>query len=239
MCIIAIKGYGVEYPTVDRVSTMCRNNPDGFALAYFAKGEGVRIYRTMHKDTFIKEYEKVKDSHNKDDIALFIHARISTNGSTNINNCHGWKDDDIGMCFAHNGILRIDNRDDLTDSETFFRDIFVPAFSIGGWVAGEKTIRAIIGTSKFVFLDALGAIHYYGEYIQDADGCLYSNSTYKDYGYAGCCSRWPSKWNNSYGNSWGGASKKENGSGNAGNEYDYPSYWGDDYYWNDSEYYGH
>jgi hypothetical protein len=79
--------------------------------------------------------------------------------------------------FAHNGILSIENRGDLTDSETFFRDIFIPAYRCGGWKMAERTVDAIIGTSKFVFIDKNGDIKHYGNYVED-NGLLYSNTTY-------------------------------------------------------------
>lgn len=235
MCIIAIKGYGVEYPSTDRVRTMCINNPDGFALAYYVKGaDGFDVFRTMNRDEFIAEYEAIKERHNKDDIGLFIHARISTHGSNKLENCHGWVDKDCGLGFAHNGILSIQNRDDMTDSETFFRDLFIPAFSIGGWTAGDRAVNAVIGTSKFVFINASGSIRYYGDYIRDEDGCLYSNYTYRNFGYhrLGC---------NSYGG-WGGSSKKGKESEKT-EENDQYSWWNDYDYdydgWYDREYYGH
>ena len=46
------------------------------------------------------------------------------------------------LAFAHNGILSIKNRGDMTDSETFFRDIFSPVFEIGGW-QGELLSRLV------------------------------------------------------------------------------------------------
>jgi hypothetical protein len=44
----------------------------------------------------------------------------------------------------------------------------------------EKTVNAIIGSSKFVFMDMRGNIKHYGHYIDD-DGLLYSNTSYLDY----------------------------------------------------------
>jgi hypothetical protein len=70
----------------------------------------------------------------------------------------------------------------MTDSETYFRDIFIPAYRQGGWKMGEKTIDCVIGTSKFVFMDKDGEIRHYGTYIED-DGVLYSNYTYTETRY--------------------------------------------------------
>jgi hypothetical protein len=131
-------------------------------------------------------------------VALFIHARIKTHGTQKLENCHGWIEDKIGLAFAHNGILSIKNRDDMTDSETFFRDIFAPVFEVGGWDADERAIKACIGTSKFCFMDMYGNLIHYGNYIKGEDGILYSNDSYKkrtwdsygSYGGGWCNSRW-------------------------------------------------
>lgn len=190
MCIIAIKELKAEFPSLSRVKAMCDNNPHGFALAYAnRKGRGVSIFKTMDKKAFLDKYKEIVEAEDKDDTSMFIHARISTHGTISLKNCHGWKDDEVGLCFAHNGILDVHNREDMTDSETFFRDIFVPVFKAGGWEAAEKAVDAIIGSSKFVFMDTKGTLKYYGQYIPEDDGCLYSNYTYVDvsdyYDYGG------------------------------------------------------
>jgi predicted glutamine amidotransferase len=181
MCIIAIKGYNADYPSADKVNAMCKNNPDGFALAYYTATSGFQVYRTMKKNKFLAKYKEVMATYEPKEIGLFIHARIGTHGSININNCHGWTDEKTGLCFAHNGILSIDNREDMTDSETFFRDLFMPAYELGGWDAADRAVRACIGTSKFVFIDSHGTMRYYGQYIKESDGCMYSNGTYVDW----------------------------------------------------------
>jgi hypothetical protein len=85
------------------------------------------------------------------------------------------------MAFAHNGILQIQARADLTDSETFFRDIFTPAYKSGGWNAAERAISAIIGSSKFAFLEPGAQVRHFGAFITDsADGNLYSNTSYRE-----------------------------------------------------------
>ena len=188
MCIIAIKAKNVGYPSYKRVQNMCDNNDDGFAIVWKAGDEPVRNYRTLNKDKFLNKYKEITAKHDASDVAMFIHARIKTHGTQKLENCHGWIDDKIGLAFAHNGILSIKNRGDMTDSETFFRDIFSPVFEIGGWQAGELAIKACIGTSKFCFMDMFGNLTYFGQYITGDDGILYSNSSYEEqkwnkYGY--------------------------------------------------------
>lgn len=177
MCIISIKKRGIQFPTIQQVRTMCNNNSHGFAMVVHdgTKGKKPLIYRTLDKDKFLSAYRDVLGSYDYKTTTMYIHARIKTHGTMRIENCHGWKEN--GLVFAHNGILGIDNRDDLTDSETFFRDIFSPAYKIGGWKMAERTIDAIIGTSKFVFMDDNGVIRHYGNYINDC-GLLFSNSSY-------------------------------------------------------------
>lgn len=180
MCIIAIKPREVNYPSYQRVKNMCDNNSDGFAIVWHVVGQPVRNYRTLNEKKFLKKYNEITSSYKSKDVSLFIHARIKTHGTTKLENCHGWIEDKAGMAFAHNGILSIKNRDDMTDSETFFRDIFAPVFEIGGWDAAEKAIKACIGTSKFCFMDMYGNIIHYGNYIKGDDGILYSNDSYME-----------------------------------------------------------
>lgn len=183
MCIIAIKKKNVKFPEVSTIKTMCDNNPDGFAIVYHITGKGVFSMRSLNSDDVYKTYRNLlRYSYRK--VSFFMHARIKTHGTININNCHGWRSDECKSHFAHNGILKIDNRDDMTDSETFLRDIFTPAFVYGGWKAAERTITACIGTSKFVFMDDDGHIRHYGQYVED-NGMLYSNNTYKEDRWAG------------------------------------------------------
>lgn len=186
MCVICIKQAGVLYPTVDTVKTMCKANPDGFSMVVSNRKRKPLIFKTMSFDKFIALYEQVSRSNDYRTTSLFIHARIKTHGTPRLENCHGWRSD--GLVFAHNGVLSIANRDDMTDSETFFRDIFIPAYKMGGWKMAERTIDAVIGTSKFVFMDKEGEIRYYGNYIEDG-GLLYSNNSYIPWNM-----RYPKKW---------------------------------------------
>lgn len=182
MCIIAIKQKGVQFPDIDIVETMCDNNPDGFAVVWHSNRDRYsRVYRTMDRDKFLKRYKMIVRHHDYKTTSLYLHARIATHGSLKQSNCHGFVDNATRLCFAHNGILSIPNRDDLTDSETFFRDYFIPTFRHGGWHEAERLIRDKIGYSKFVFMDGDGHLKYFGNYIKDSTGILYSNGTYRNY----------------------------------------------------------
>lgn len=185
MCIIAIKDAGVQFPTIDTVETMCDNNPDGFAVVWHKAGDKhSRVYRTMNRESFLKRYKMIVSHNDYKTTTMYIHARIATHGSLKQSNCHGFVDTKTRLCFAHNGILGIKNRDDLTDSETFFRDYFIPVYRHGGWFEAEKLIRDTIGYSKFVFMDGDGRLRRFGNYIRDNAGVLYSNSSFRRHPYS-------------------------------------------------------
>lgn len=176
MCIICVKLKGKDFPSVERVENMCDNNSDGFAMSYYTP-KGVTIFKSLNKKDFMDKYKEVMQL-NKNTTSLIIHTRIKTHGTAKLSNCHCWRDKKTGLVFAHNGILSIKNRDDMTDSETFFRDIFIPIYKNLGWEGAKKAIDAVISSSKFAFMTQRGDIVTFGNYIDGGDGCFYSNSTY-------------------------------------------------------------
>lgn len=243
MCIIAIKPREVGYPSYKRVKNMCENNSDGFAIVWHVMGEPVRNYRTLNEKKFLKKYNEITSTYKAKDVSLFIHARIKTHGTQKLENCHGWIEDKIGLAFAHNGILSIKNRDDMTDSETFFRDIFAPVFELGGWDAGERAIKACIGTSKFCFMDMYGNLIHYGQYIKGDDGILYSNDSYLEctWGkYGGCYgstayqSRWD-KWDRFYDKRDKKVEKSSASLATSGYEDDYDAWYNSTEFWEGKE----
>lgn len=181
MCVIMCKVSGADFPPVEEIKNCCDANPDGFG-AMWADGKKVRLFKTMSKEAFLKFYETFAKSY-PTSVPLVIHARIATHGSKNINNCHPWLDTNgntgrVGFC--HNGVLSIKNRDDMTDSETFFRDIWLPAFKLGGAKFCDNAVKACIGTSRFCFLYARGNVERWGNWEEGSvKGCFYTNSSWK------------------------------------------------------------
>lgn len=176
MCILVVKKKGVDYPSLEQVVNCCKANPHGFALSYTYKGR-MRTFRTMDVQSFLWQYQAIVSKYPSEDVAMILHARIATHGSINARNCHCFQGE--GLSFAHNGILGIKNRDDLTDSETFFRDYFIPEYKKTHKFTDKvvNIINNVIGTSKFAFLQPNGYIHYFGRFIEE-DGVLFSNSSY-------------------------------------------------------------
>lgn len=185
MCIIAVKFKGSDFPPLDAIRNCAENNPDGFSMAWNEDG-ALKTYRTMDKAEAIARYYTLSANLDPAKTALVFHARIATHGSKKISNCHCWTYGDK-IAFAHNGILRsIPNRDDMTDSETFFRDIFTPALE-GVSPEYALNLAEIIcrdSHSRMAFLGRNGNVVLAGDWVKeqfkDCKGKIYfSNGTYR------------------------------------------------------------
>lgn len=149
--------------------------------AYSANRHGCGFASTNHAfksldyAEFIDHISEVDDSE-----ACIIHFRLATHGSIKQSNCHPFKKGDI--YFAHNGILNVSPKRDKTDSETAFVDFIYPAIKRYGIDSDETehVISRIIGCSKFAIM-AAGShnVKTYGDFIRQADGCLYSNLRFR------------------------------------------------------------
>ncbi len=170
MCIIAIKPVGVKRPTKDQLEAMCTANPDGFGYMTWSKKKGLQVRKTMNEEQFLKWVQKIPDTQ-----PVVYHARIATHGSVNVRNCHPFLSDDKQWAFAHNGILRIQNERDMTDSETFFRRIAMPMLR-AGYHPNDKgdfdaMVNTIIDGSKFAFMDGNGNIYTMATTSRTTDCC--------------------------------------------------------------------
>lgn len=176
MCILILKKKGFLFPIEATVKQCMNANPHGFSMSYNVDGKVV-TYKTLNAADFMAEYKRVTSSLDHNTTAMMLHMRIATHGSVKETNCHGWKGNILGteMAFAHNGILSIPNRGDMTDSETFLHDYLEPCRSIGEFVS---TVADNIGTSKFGFLDGEGNVVHFGNFITER-GVLYSNGSYR------------------------------------------------------------
>ncbi len=179
MCILIAKPRGAQFPPAVHILNGIENNPDGFSLAYNA-GASLVTFKTMSAARFMTKYKALAATLDAAETGMIIHARIATHGSVSLKNCHCWQsfaDTDDAMAFAHNGILSVPARDGMTDSETFLRDYFEPAFAAGSWLSASNVIRSKIGASKFAFIDRVGNIRRFGHFISES-GCYYSNASY-------------------------------------------------------------
>lgn len=171
MCVIIIKKKGAKMPSKNELRLAAMHNPHGFG---FVSSNGLYV-RTMDFGEFYKMLKFV----GRED-ACIIHFRIATHGSHKVENCHPFKMGDI--YFAHNGILPIHTKGDMTDSETEFHDVLYPSAQIYG--LGSKEFDGIVArriyNSKFAFMQG-GEIYHYGHFITDENGVMWSNMNHRPY----------------------------------------------------------
>ncbi|PWB00214.1 class II glutamine amidotransferase [Duncaniella muris] len=165
MCVLIIKPKGVKMPDARKLQMAFKANPHGCGCA-----SSTKFFKSLSFDTFMRKLAKVGDDEN-----CMIHFRFATHGSIKRANCHPFKQGDV--YFAHNGIIDIDRTDDRTDSETAFDEMVYPAILRYGWNSEEvKTVASnLCQYGSKIALMQNGELLMFGNFIQDADGCYYSN----------------------------------------------------------------
>lgn len=217
MCIIAA-GFRREITESHIRTSMSKNRDGAFILV---RPPGVRPRLVTTKSFLVDDILKVFNEADPDAMILF-HARIATHGTVNLQNIHGWEED--GVYFCHNGVLSYKNRGDMTDSETFFRDMFMPIFRANKFEFNEKVdhaVSAVIGTSRFAFFHR-DKIMTFGSFIKDEGGAVFSNDgfrerplpvygrgsyrgSYRGYGCGGRGDDWYAGWDDEF---WAPAAQK-------------------------------
>lgn len=172
MCIIIVKPAGVNMPPRAIIDRCANLNPHGFGFA-----TRNRVYKTLSHQDFRRELNSISR-----DEAAILHFRYATHGSIKTDNCHPFNDKATGVSFAHNGILNIVPRNDMTDSETAFRDLIAPVIHEYGLFSDEtaSAVYEIIGGSRFAFIDTAGEFRIFGQFLL-YHGCWYSNRNFMTY----------------------------------------------------------
>lgn len=167
MCVLIIKRAGIELPS-DKILKMCHDaNSDGCGFS-----TSTTLFKSLDFESFkrnLKKYVKIEDD-------CIIHFRLATHGSVKVENCHPFLDKENGVVFAHNGILPIKSKDDMTDSEIYFRKMLIPVIKENG--LGEivdEFIESTIGCSKFAILTKNGVKSYGHFYKTKGCECEFSN----------------------------------------------------------------
>ena len=194
MCIIAIKSKGVDMPSEETLRTMWVNNPHGAGIMY-ANGDG-RVYIDkgyMDWTSFIGRIHTLGKAEKLKDMAIVMHFRIATHGGINPSNTHPFPVSSridaltklrqackVGV--AHNGVIPITPRDGISDTMEFIASELAPlAERNPGWYKDEA-VMAGIGhriKSRLAVLDGHKTVSYYGDFITESDGMIYSNTSYK------------------------------------------------------------
>lgn len=165
MCVIIFVPAGAKLPSKSELLSAHRLHPHGCGFAC----------KSMHYKgmNFQRFYERLQHTPLNED--LIIHFRYATHGSVGVKNCHPFKYK--GMWFAHNGILDIEPREDMTDSETAFRDILAPAAITYGLDSKEfaEIESKVRGSSRFAFIGKDGKGRLFGDF-EEYRGRYYSNT---------------------------------------------------------------
>ena len=171
MCVIIVKRKGIEMPSERELRMAFECNPHGCG---FVSSNGL-YWRGMN---FNELYSRLRFVGLND--SCIIHFRYATHGSHKPANCHPFKSGDL--YFAHNGVLPVNTSNDMTDSETVFRNVLVPAAMRYGLGSREfnKVVSENIWTSKFAFMYH-GEIKIYGRWLREDNGLLWSNLNHRPF----------------------------------------------------------
>ena len=166
MCVLIYKPKGVDLPDLRIIERAQMYNPHGNGFATLSGN----VFKTTDRERFLYVLEAVV---NKEDDAM-IHLRYATHGSKIKENCHPFEAD--GFIFAHNGVLPIESKNDMTDSEIYFHRL-LPKLKKYGIDSPQvkKDVENIIGGSKFCIFDTQRQqAKLFGHYTE-VNGCYFSN----------------------------------------------------------------
>lgn len=144
MCCILYIPSGVKTPPITTLKAIHRATPHGIG---FADTDGNSV-KTLDLSVFLQAVKR-----RRTEAACIIHFRLATHGSISEKNCHPFHDPNTDIWFAHNGVMSIRPKNDMTDSEIFFRERFLPRLNEYGdtpelWDYVERER----GSSRFVFM---------------------------------------------------------------------------------------
>lgn len=170
MCVIIAKDKGARMPSMSILRAAWLANPHGIG---FVSTNGY-YWRGMSFNEFKSRIKCVGTGD-----ACIIHFRYATHGSHKVSNCHPFRHNDL--YFAHNGVLPVRTYNDMTDSETVFRNRIVPVYEAHG--IGSKEFEDVvlenIHTSRFAFLKGQN-VFLFGPFRQ-INGVWYSNTHWMPY----------------------------------------------------------
>ena len=196
MCIAIVKPEGSKVPSYDRISASWDSNRDGGGYAIKRAGSDTIEY---HKGNFDKEeyYNKLVQSIKPEDTAL-IHMRITTHGGTSKECCHPFpishSYDEMrstsGKCkkiMMHNGILggafgKV-HKQGVSDTMELVK--YLAKANLREYGSAFKVLmEPILGrNNKVAVLTEDGVTMAGVGWIEEDDGCFYSNDTYEEFWY--------------------------------------------------------
>lgn len=183
MCIIA-KGLKKDLRRAE-VERCMETNPTGFFIAVLKKNPKDDVFvRTLERAPILAEYD-----HADPDDMIVTHSRIPSRGGmdANLADVHGWCED--GVRFCHNrtfscldAVMKHEKCEHMTDSEYFFRNIFMPVYRAEGrrlTPLVDRVVRAVAGEgNRLLFIFPDNTVVTYGPFVED-HGVLFSNESYR------------------------------------------------------------
>lgn len=183
MCVIA-KGARKDF-RADEFRQCMKTNGYGFFVAVLRKEPAHNTFvRTLDEEEAFKTYELAGP-----DDTVVLHARIPSRGGRkkNLADVHGWVSEE-GIRFCHNGTIvpldeaqKADGCEKMTDSEYFFRRIFLPLYRAEGnkWTElVDRIVKIICAENRFLFIFPDNTVKTVGRFVED-HGCIFSNCSYK------------------------------------------------------------
>lgn len=157
-------------------------NPHGWGLMVH-DGDCVVVEKGMMPEEFWPIWETRPPG------PVVFHARITSHGATDLDNCHPFEVPGHDLYMAHNGIIHECARKDtkLSDTRRFVRDILTE-LPVGflECEAHRRLIAKFVGHSKLVFMDGDGKVtiinpelgHWYRPHHKGRMKRWYSNESY-------------------------------------------------------------
>ena len=195
MCIIAIKKSGIPFPSEDTIENMWYSNPDGAGIMYTDGSGKVNIDKGFMKlEDFLVRIEQLKEQIDVTKEAVVMHFRIGTHGGNTPENTHPFpiskKVDTLkklslrtSVGVAHNGIISIKRPiEEISDTMEYIRSRLTYRYHRDKqFYLHSKQMKIIEAeiTSKMCFLLPDRGVYTVGNFVEDKDGMMYSNDTYR------------------------------------------------------------
>ncbi len=177
MCIIIYKPKE-EVLTEEGLTLSWDNNPDGGGVSY-AKHGRIHTFKTMDQ----AEWVDYILAHNDEE--LVVHARFTTKGATNLQNCHPFATGKDSVCFMNGTMTHIPEEKVRSDTRIFCEDI--ATMLPDDWCdnpAVTELVRNYAGEAKLVFMYTDGRVNILNEHLGKwVNGCWHSNEWYSEERY--------------------------------------------------------
>lgn len=195
MCVICVSEKGVRQPNEKEIRNMWNRNSHGAGYMFYNKEcKSVEIHKGFMN---IKDFMRaIENEHFTDDDVVVYHFRISTQAGVNPEMTHPFcftndlemtkvLDARTSLGIAHNGIISMTSthNKDYSDTALFIANYLPLIVKDKSDLQNQNVLDMIneLISSKMVFLDDDGTITLVGNFIEEKNGLIFSNSSYQGY----------------------------------------------------------